>query len=95
MGSFPVAMKPKVDPGHLAANLLAQAGTDRQVFGCGQSGENNDLVGEITIPALGFDQLCLGVFQLRFVAPNLAFQLLRSDGRRREIEQGIDLDPCF
>lgn len=57
MRSFPVAMKPKVDPGHLAADLLAQPGAGRQVLGCGQSGENNVLVGEFTILILGFGQL--------------------------------------
>jgi hypothetical protein len=62
-----VAMKPKVDPGHLAADLLVQAGASGQVFGCGESGEKNGLVGEITIFTLGFDQL-------RFVGLNLAFQ---------------------
>jgi hypothetical protein len=57
MRSFPVATKPKVDPGLLAANLLAQAGTGRQVLGRGQSGENNGLVGEIAIFTLSFDSL--------------------------------------
>lgn len=74
MRSFPVAMKPKVDPGHLAADLLAQPGAGRQVLGCGQSGENNVLVGEFTILILGFGQLCFGICQLHFVRLNLAFQ---------------------
>jgi hypothetical protein len=34
-GVLPVAMKPKVDPGHLASDFLAQPGTGRQVFGTG------------------------------------------------------------
>jgi hypothetical protein len=50
-------MKPKVDPGQLAADLLAQAGAGRQVLGRGQGGENDGLVGEITIFTLGFDSL--------------------------------------
>jgi hypothetical protein len=52
-------MKPKVDPGHLAPDLLVQAGASGQVFGCGESGEKNGLVGEITIFTLGFDQPAL------------------------------------
>ena len=76
--SLLVAMKPKVDFCHLAADLLSQAGTDRQVFGCGESSKNSGLVGKIAVFTLGFGQLCFGNFQLRFVAPNLAFQLLRA-----------------
>jgi hypothetical protein len=50
-------MKPKVDPAHLASNLLAQPGTGRQVFGCGQSCEDYGLVGEIAVFTLSFDSL--------------------------------------
>jgi hypothetical protein len=50
-------MKPKVNSGHLAPDLLAQSGSGRQVFGCGQSGEDNGLVGEIAVFTLSFDSL--------------------------------------
>jgi hypothetical protein len=53
--SIPVTVKPKVDPGHLAPDFLAQAGACRQVFGCGQSGEDNGLVGKITVFTFSFD----------------------------------------
>jgi hypothetical protein len=57
MRSFPIATKPKVNSIHLAPDLLAEAGAGRQVFGCGQGGENNSLVGEIAVLILGFDSL--------------------------------------
>jgi hypothetical protein len=91
--SLLVALKPKIDPCQLAADLLTQADTGRQVFGCGQSGENNGLVGEITILILGVDQLRPGVFQLGSVGLNLTFQFLISDhsapraGAERPIER--------
>jgi hypothetical protein len=69
-----VATKPKVDLGHLAPDLLSQGGAGRQVFGRGQSDEDNGLVGEITILALDFDQLCLGNFKLSLGGLNLVFQ---------------------
>jgi hypothetical protein len=50
-------MKPKVNSGHLAPDLLAQSGSGRQVFGCRQSGEDNGLVGEIAVFTLSFDSL--------------------------------------
>jgi hypothetical protein len=50
-------MKPKVNSGHLAPDLLAQSGAGRQVLGCGQSGEDNGLVGEIAVFTLSFDSL--------------------------------------
>jgi hypothetical protein len=71
-------------------------GASRQVFDCGQSGEDNGLVGEIAIRILGFDQLSLAIFQQRFIALNLAFQfqlaVTKGDGGCREIDQSIDQD---
>jgi len=58
---FSGAIKTKVNPSHLATDLLAQAGADRQVLGCGQSAEDNCSVGEIEVFTFSFAQLYLAI----------------------------------
>ena len=96
MRSFPVAMKPKVDLGYLATNLLPQAGADRQVFGCGEGCEDNGLVGEIAVFNVCFSTAnCVWEFSNRSLSVLIWFsssnrRSLRATAGAERVDQSVD-----